>query len=157
MRIQLYFLAFVLSLVPITASCQQQNDPCLYFYEKLKQVPHEELNHSTGKHKSLINLEEQEGCEVKFVTNDSLRTEKDKLPGFIQSIEGTELHQKGWRVNENYRTDGPGSGMYGIEKDDTLCLISYSRPTYLKEPGNIVSSSQVTIIVQCTSKKGIDK
>ena len=36
--------------------------------------------------------------------------------------------------------DGPGTGIFAIEKDSVLCLIRHDKPAYLDSPGNIVQS-----------------
>lgn len=149
-----YFIfVLVLTLTPfVGGQCQQLNNQCDYFYKKLKNIPHEKLTYNKGKHKSLLNRKEQEGCEVKFVTNDSLRADSE-LPVFMKTIKGTQLYKNGWRMNNKIFAEGPGSSLYGIEKGNKLCLIDYERPTYLKEPGKIVTSSKVVIIVQCQANQ----
>lgn len=152
MYIQDYILLAIWSFIPIiTAQCQQPEAPCQYYYQQLEDIPHEKLEHYSGVITFSWDNKKYPGCEVIFVTNDSLRTDSYKLPRFKDGLDPV-LEEKGWHYNHNYTADGPGSMAYGIENADTLCFISYRKPATLVEPGKIVESPETTIMVQCIEK-----
>ncbi len=126
-------------------------DPCGYFLQALKAVPHEKLTRIDGDIQSLWDRKKNSGCEVMFVTNDILRSGRD-VPDFT-ATEGTKLYRLGWRMNNSLVADGPGSGIFGIENDSVLCLISHDQPAELDEKtGKIIQSETLTLTIQCRHK-----
>ncbi|MEX2438158.1 MAG: hypothetical protein WD449_02800 [Candidatus Babeliales bacterium] len=123
--------------------------PCRYFYERLEKLPHEEIEYQEGIIEFSLDRNEYEGCRMNFVTNESTLSEDDPLPSMWGISEESDLYTKGWRMNINYQGDGPGTSVYGIEKNETLCLISHSQPAYLESPGVIVQVETITILVEC--------
>jgi len=135
----------------LAAAAAVTKDPCGYFFRALKTVPHEKLTRNDGGLKSLWDGKKVSGCEVMFVTNDTLRSGRD-TPDFF-ATEGTELYRLGWRMNNSLAADGPGSGIFGIENESVLCLVSHDQPAYLDEKiGKIIQSEALTITVQCRRK-----
>lgn len=134
----------------VAAATAITKDPCGYFLKALRAVPHEKLIRTDGAMQSLWDGETVSGCEVLFVTNDRLRS-GSAVPGF-DALEGTELYRMGWRTNPSLVADGPGSGIYGIENDAALCLISHDQPAELDETGKIIQSETLTLAVQCRRK-----
>lgn len=103
------------------AQGQSTDCPCRYFHKRLELIPNEELTLTRGTFTSLMYGEELEGCEVEFVTNDSLLKDvpkPDPIPSFLPH-ETASLYENGWRRNINYNAEGPGTRLFGIQKDDT--------------------------------------
>lgn len=127
-----------------------KQDACEHFFLALKAVPHETLTRSEGQHESLWDSKKYMGCEVQFVTNDTLISGK-RVPDF-DALEGSEMYRRGWRVNNSIVADGPGSGIFGIEKESVLCIVRHDQPAGLDEHGNFEQSETLSITVQCRQK-----
>ncbi len=135
----------------LAAAAAVNKDPCGYFLQELKVVPHEKLTRIDGDIQSLWDGKRNSGCEVMFVTNDTLRSGRD-TPNFA-ATEGTKLYRLGWRMNNSFVADGPGSGIFGIENDSVLCLISHDQPAELDEKTEkIIQSVTLTLAIQCRHK-----
>ena len=127
-----------------------QPDSCAYFYDALHAVPHESLSRRQGEYESTWDGKPYRGCEVKFVTTDALRGGK-AVPAF-KTFPDSELYRLGWRMAPSIGADGPGSGIFAVEKGPVLCLIRWSQPAYLADSGEIVQSDTVKMTIQCQSK-----
>lgn len=135
----------------LAAAAAVTKDSCGYFFRALKTVPHEKLTRNDGDLESLWDGKRVSGCEVMFVTNDALRSGRD-MPDFF-STESTELYRLGWRMNNSLAADGPGSGIFGIENESVLCLVSHDQPAYLDEKTEkIIQSETLTLTIQCRQK-----
>jgi hypothetical protein len=135
----------------LAAAAAVTKDPCGYFRQALKAVPHEKLTRIDGDIHSLWDGKKVSGCEVMFVTNDALRSGRD-VPDFT-ATEGTKLYRLGWRTNNSLAADGPGSGIFGIENESVLCLVSHDQPAELDEKtGKITQSETLTLTIQCRQK-----
>lgn len=147
----LWLVGMILWAAPVQA--QQSESTCRYFYSRLKFLPNEKLTIHEGTLNSLMYGEEYHGCEVTFVTNDSLLSDvpkPDPIPSFWPKNTAS-LYENGWRYNKKYDADGPGSHIFGIQKGDTLCLISHSQPATLVEHGKIVQEKDITVTIQCSN------
>jgi hypothetical protein len=147
-HILLLQLALVACLPAYAAS--EQQDSCEYFFLALKSVPHDKLTRRDGEHESLSDGKKYTGCEGKFVTNDKLLSGR-KVPD-CEPTEGSEMHRRGWWANNSFVADGPGTGLFGIEKGSVLCLVRHEQPAYLDDHGNIIQSETLTITIQCRHK-----
>ena len=140
--------------VPFEGQDQSENNACRYFADRLEPVPHLNLKITADTYRSFRDTRTYTGCKLTFVTSDSLLAGyKDSIPRF-QALEGTELYRMGWRMNDKYTADGPGTGVHGIEKDSTLCLVLYEKPAYLDDNGEIQSSETITLTIECREKRG---
>jgi len=124
-----------------------ENDYCSYFFDALHKVPYESLSHRQGEMTSTWDGKRFQGCEVKFVTNDTLRTGK-AVPRF-EAFPDEELYRLGWRMAPSIGADGPGSGIFAVEKGLVLCLIRWSQPAYLADSGEIIQSDTLEMTIQC--------
>ena len=136
-----WVLAFVV-LMPASASGQ-----CDAFYRELATVPHVSLTIATAGFTSVWDGERYEGCEVEFETNDSTRSET-AVPNFVPDP-GTRLFRDGWRMRNDIGADGPGSGVYGIQRGTVLCVIRWERPAYIDDDGEFVQSDSLAMGIQC--------
>jgi hypothetical protein len=102
---------------------------------------------SEGAYKSLWDGKKYTGCEVEFVTHDKLLSGR-RVPDF-EPLKGSEMYRKGWRANNSFVADGPGTGVFGVEKESVLCLVRHEQPAYLDDYGNIIQSETLRITVQC--------
>ena len=134
---------------PVYASSKEL-EGCEYFFSVLKSVPHLELNRQVGAHKSLWDGKKYMGCEIKFVTDDKVLS-GNRVPDF-EAVEGSEMHRRGWRMDNSFVADGPGTGSYGIEKESVLCIVRHEQPAYLDDHGNIIQSETLSITVQCRDR-----
>lgn len=151
MKIQEYLWIVLFFFIPVMATCQQSNDPCNYFYKELKKIPHEKID----SHKGIITFDwdqkEYEGCEINFISNDSLMTKG--FPLFWPDPKNNKyLYQLGWQSNKNYSADGPGTTLYGIEKKNILCLISERQPAYIDESGKKVQELKISVTIECVER-----
>ena len=141
-------------IIPFSAYAEPvEGDPCDYFFQALKAVPHESMTRSYGAHASLLDGKKRLGCQIKLVTNTHLLSGK-KVPDF-RADQGSVMYGMGWRMVNELTADGPGSSLYGIRKDSVLCLILYDQPAYLDEKTRrIVQTDTLTITVQCRPNGG---
>ena len=139
-------LLILVSAAPLS-SAEVGADPCEPFYRELAAVPHESLFQREGPFNSIWFGAGATGCEIVMVTSESRLGQSD-LPS-LSAPPGTSLHQTGWRRNPHYVADGAGSGVVGVEKDNTLCLIHTDQPAWYDESGDLVRSEHITVKVQC--------
>jgi hypothetical protein len=124
-----------------------QPDSCAYFYGILQTVPHESLSRRHGTYESAWDGKPYQGCEVKFITTDALRAGKG-IPTF-EAFPDSELYRLGWRIALSIGADGPGSGIFAVEKGPVLCVIRWAQPAYLADSGEIVQSDTLKMTIQC--------
>jgi hypothetical protein len=144
-HILLVQLALVACLPAYVVSAQP--DSCGYFFSALRPVPHDKLSRSEGAYKSLWDGKKYTGCEIQFVTNDKLLSGR-RVPDF-DPVKDSEMYRTGWRMNNSFVADGPGTGVFGVEKESVLCLVRHEQPAYLDDYGNIIQSETLRITVQC--------
>ena len=151
---QLFLLCALVGDMPTSVAsadaASPQKDSCAYFFDALHAVPHESLSHRHGEVTSTWNGKPFQGCAVKFVTNDALRTGK-AVPNF-EATPNSPLYRLGWRMVHSIGADGPGSGIFAIEKDPVLCLIRWSQPAYLADSGKIIQSDTLEMTIQCRER-----
>lgn len=90
---------------------------------------------------------EYRGCEIEFETNDALRAGVS-VPDF-DAIQDSEMYRLGWRMSRGVTADGPGSGVFGIEKESVLCVVRWAQPAHISDEGEIVQSETFNMKVQC--------
>jgi len=150
MKAPIFLLQLVLMVgFPAYAAAGKQ-DYCEHFSQVLKAVPHVTITRSEGAHQSLWDRKHYDGCEVQFVTNDTLLSGK-RVPDF-DALKGSQMYRRGWRVNNSIVADGPGTGIFGIEKKSVLCIVRHDQPAYLDDDGTFVQSETLIITVQCRQK-----
>ena len=123
---------------------------CGHVYRTLEDVPHLELTRSAGALRSLWDGTEREGCAVVFVTNERVLDGRG-VPDF-SAAEGAGLYRMGWRANDSYRADGPGTSPAGVERGAVRCLVRRDQPAHLDDQGDIVQSDTLRIEVQCVRR-----
>jgi len=129
--------------------------PCQYFYSTLAALPHDTLNVSSGEGVWLWERGSETealsrsfvGCEVRFVTNDSL-TVGFQVPMF-DPLEGSEMYSLGWRFTPGVLADGPGSGIFGLHKDSVECLVDWNQEAYIDDNGDFWQSDVLEMTIQC--------
>lgn len=122
-------------------------DPCESFHAALEAVPHDTLVRTAGDIEWIWDREPVRGCQVRFVTRDSL-VAGHGVPAF-DALEGSEMHRRGWRMSDGIGADGPGSSIFGIERDSVRCLVWWDQPAYIDDDGEFVQSETLTITIQC--------
>lgn len=145
--------ALLLIAFSLLVTQSRQENPCDWFFAQLNPIPHTVL--SVRSDVTLVSLwggEEFNGCELKFETTDSLLGEV-KTPDF-DAYEGSEMVDLGWETTEGIRADGPGSGIYGIENQDALCVVRWSQPAYIDDDGTFVQSDTFSMTIQCRERNG---
>ena len=150
MKAHILLLLLVLVAWLPTYGVSAQPDSCEYFFSALRSVPHEKLTRSEGPYKSVWDGKKYTGCEIEFVTNDKLLSGRS-APDF-EPVKDSEMYRNGWRANNSFVADGPSTGVFGIEKESVLCLVSHEQPAYVDDHGNIIQSETLRITVQCTSR-----
>ena len=136
--------------VPSANTATTQPDSCAYFFDALQAVPHELLSRHQGEYESTWDGKPYQGCEVKFVTTDALRAGK-AVPTF-EAFPDSELYRLGWRMAPSIGADGPGSGIFAVEKSSALCLVRWAQPAHLADSGEIVQSNTLKMTIQCQDK-----
>ncbi len=145
----LVLLGGALGCVPADAG-GAKSDPCESFHAALEAVPHDTLVRTTGEIEWIWDGEPVRGCQARFVTHDSLVAGHD-VPEF-DAIQGSEMYRLGWRMSPGIGADGPGSGIFGIERDTVQCLVWWEQPAYIDDDGEFVQSETLSITVQCRER-----
>lgn len=122
-------------------------EPCQYFYDALEAVPHDTLTASSGEGVWLWHDQGYVGCQIRFVTNDSL-TAGYEIPDF-DAPEGSEMYRLGWRFIPEVGADGPGSGIFGIQRDSVECLVQWNQEAYIDDEGEFRQSDVLEMTIQC--------
>jgi hypothetical protein len=130
----------------------QEPDPCQYFYEALEVVPHDILVASSGDLLWMWHEQPYTGCQVRFVTNDSIRAGYE-VPEF-DALEGSEMYRLGWRFMDSVGADGPGSGIFGIERDSVQCLVRWEQSAWIDDEGEFQQSDVLEMTIQCRQRPG---
>jgi hypothetical protein len=125
----------------------QQPDPCEYFYRALEAVPHDTLVRSSGEIVWLWDDTATQGCEIGFAVHDSIRG-MVAVPEF-DALDGSEMHALGWRMSDGIGADGPGSGIFGVERDAVRCLVSWAQHAWIDDDGEFRQSEWLSMTVQC--------
>lgn len=138
--------AVLIGTSPRSAAAQS---PCDDLHEVLDPVPHVSLLRSDGRFDSLWDGSTKVGCQLRLETSDSILA-GDSVPN-LTAEPGTTLYLTGWRPEAGILADGPGSGIYGIRKGSTVCVIRWEQPTYVDDAGNIIQSNVLTVEAQCSA------
>ena len=140
---------FQLVLMAFVGACTQSvpTHLCEPFYTALEAVPHVALSLKTGEFVSNWDGLRYRGCEVEFETNDSTSAGVG-LPAF-DALEGSEMYRLGWRMIREIGADGPGTSIFGVEKDSVACIVRWDQPAYIDDDGEFVQSQVLNIAVQC--------
>jgi hypothetical protein len=138
-----------LCLVGFLGACAQTEpaSPCEPFFTALENVPYVVLSMSTGAFVSTWDGMEYSGCEIDFETNDSLSAGVS-IPSF-DAIQDSEMYRLGWRMSHGITADGPGSGVFGIERESVLCVVRWAQPAYIDDDEEFVQSETFSMKVQC--------
>ena len=128
----------------------QGPDPCQYFYRALEAVPHDTLVASSGELVWLWHDQSYSGCQVRFVTNDSISA-GFQVPDF-DALEGSEMYRLGWRFSDGIGADGPGSGIFGIERDSVQCLVAWDQTAWIDDNGEFQQSDVLNMTIQCRER-----
>jgi hypothetical protein len=139
----------ILWLAGLSSYCFQAapTELCEHFFTALEDVPHVVLSVTTGDFVSIWDNAEYSGCEIEFETNDALRA-GTPIPDF-DAIQDSEMHRLGWRIAQEIRADGPGSGFFGLEKESVLCVVRWAQPAHIDDDGEIVQSETFSMKIQC--------
>ena len=129
------------------ADVVQMSDACVPFLAALEPVPHVTLTVKTGSFVSVWDGAEFRGCEIQFVTTDSLRGGMP-VPD-LDAIEDSDMYRSGWRETREVRADGPGSGFFGLERNEIACVIRWEQPSYLDDQGEIIQADTLSMQIQC--------
>jgi hypothetical protein len=130
--------------------CSQDPDPCQHFYATLEAVPHDTLTATSGEGTWLWHEQEYQGCQVRFVTNDSLSAGYE-APDFAP-MEDSEIYRLGWRFTPGVGADGPGTSIFGIQRDSIECLVRWDQPAWIDDQGEHQQSDVLTVTVQCRER-----
>ena len=126
-----------------------QEGPCGEFYAALQEIPHVSLTTREGPVESIWPGEPAAACEMAFETTDSI------LGGMVApdfwAEPGTATYRAGWRVIPEILADGPGSGVYGIQRSGVRCVIEWAQPAYIDDDGASVRSEMFGMRIQCSS------
>jgi hypothetical protein len=64
------------------------------------------------------------------------------------------MYRDGWRTIPEIVADGAGSGIHGIQRGPTRCIIRWEQPTYIDDLGRLVESESFTMSIQCSVEDG---
>jgi len=147
MRFRATALLVVLASGPAGCAHADYTGLCRPFSAALDSTPHSMLQVSSGEFPAIRDRETYVGCQVQYETNDSLLAGVH-VPEF-NAYEGSPMYQAGWRQIVNMTADGPGSGIFAIEKGPVSCVLSWERPAEVDEGGDVSVSTTLTMTIQC--------
>lgn len=142
-------------LMPATALAEVNGDTCAPFYQALKQRPHESIFQQNGLFNSRAFESGAYGCFLVMLTSEKRLGERS-LPD-LSGDPGSDFYSAGWRSNPNYTSDGPGTGVVGLEKDDALCLIYTDQSALLDDSRKIVQDRFINVRVECLPGKRAER
>ena len=121
---------------------------CSYFHQRLSDLPHIKLTKSNSEFKSLLDGQRTHGCEIIFESHESIISGNAVYNTFESFI-----NSPGWTIDNNLSADGPGSSSVSIENNKNKCTILWSQNAWIdEESGEQRQSSDIEMIIQCTSK-----
>ncbi len=101
-------------------SGHQQESPCETFYEALSKIPHRELTWSSDNITEIGTDKESNGCDITFITDNTLMKRGFRaISDWIKR--SSDIYRSGWRLNENFVADGPGSISFRLERNSRAC------------------------------------
>jgi len=139
----------LLPCLPLTAPLHAApaERACDTFVQALESVPHESLFQRSGPFNSTWFKTGAFGCEMVMITSEQ-RLAGQPLPD-LSAASGTFLYRQGWRIQPALVADGPGTGVVGMTKDQTLCLVYTEQPAWIDENGRHQQSDEIRIRVEC--------
>jgi hypothetical protein len=120
---------------------------CSYFYPKLAGLPHNKLTQNNNGFNSLMDGKRTHGCEIIFKSHDSI-VSGEKVYNKFQSF----INAPDWAIDHKFSADGPGSSSGTIENDKNRCTLLWSQHSWIEESGEHRQSSDIEMIIQCSSK-----
>lgn len=146
-RLPSAILMLALAFQLLLTVAQAQDEPCVWFHDALSSLPSRRFDTGSGEHVSVYDGRTYLGCEVRFETTDAL------LSGLgvprLDAIEGSELYLLGWRMEDSIAADGPGTTVFAVRRESSICVVSELQPAYLNDNGELVQSDVLEILVQC--------
>ncbi len=134
-------------LLPTASFAEVDGATCQPFYLALQQLPHESIFQRDGFFNSQLFETSAYGCFLVMITSES-RLAGRSLPD-LSGRPDSAFFEAGWRSNPKYLADGPGSGVVGLEKDDSLCLVYTEQPAFLDDAGQVVQTRFIRVRVEC--------
>jgi hypothetical protein len=131
-----------------------QETPCEEFYRALEDVPHLTLALVSDSIQPIWSSEPAPACEVTSETTDSILAGAVS-PDFLAEA-GSTTYEAGWRLIPEILADGAGSGVHGIERNGTGCVVLWEQPAYLDDDGTFVQSDTFSLLIQCSGAGGPD-
>ncbi len=151
MRLRLFLICcfFLFSCLLLTTPlfAEPAERACDTFVQALEPLPHESLFQRSGPFNSTWFKTGAFGCEMVMVTSEQ-RLAGQPLPD-LTAAPGTLLYRQGWRIQPTYIADGPGTGVIGMEKGQTLCLVYTEQFAWIDDAGHHQQSDEIRIRVEC--------
>jgi hypothetical protein len=121
---------------------------CGKFQEKLLNLKHQKNVMESASFEFKNNV--YKGCELIFETKWSeIGMEKDPTDMFYPH-EGNELYQMGWRSDDKYLADGPGSSFNVIRNGDILCTVKWYFVSFIDGKTNeFVTGDDLSCQIRC--------
>lgn len=132
----------------VLARPQPQSDPCEDFQRALASVPHVSLTRRDGDMTSTWDGHDFRGCQIDFETNDSTLAGAS-VPQFWADDPDSDMYRAGWRTIPEILADGAGSGVYGVARRGTRCVVRWEQPAYIDDDGTFVQSETFDMLIQC--------
>jgi len=121
---------------------------CVSFQEKLFNLKHQKniMESVSFEFKNKV----YKGCKLIFETKWSvIGIEKDPTDMFYP-YEGSELYQMGWRSDDRYLADGPGSSFNVIRNGDILCTVRWNFVSFIdRNTSEFVTGDDLSCQIRC--------
>lgn len=141
-------ILLILAFFVAATDCNADDNACSYFFGRLNETPHKSIVSSQDGFISIWDGTTILGCEVVFKSREALIS-GEKVFDLFQSL----TTAPGWDIDEKLIADGPGSSSVGIKNASYKCALHWSQHAWVDErTGKIEQSSDIEIIVQCSSK-----
>lgn len=141
-------IVLILFLPAVLIAAEPEGTICSPFQQKLEEIKHLELNISPAQFE--FDGKTYDGCEIVFKTKWSLMKEGFDPMNSTYPEEGGDLYNAGWRVDEKFSADGPGSTHYTLRNGEKVCIIYWSFVAYIDEKtGEYVSGDDIVCRMMC--------
>ncbi|MGA7875772.1 MAG: hypothetical protein WCA08_08920 [Desulfoferrobacter sp.] len=124
---------------------------CAQFQRMLAPLNH--IRNETAAASFEFNGKRYQGCKVIFETKWALIGRDQDPQEMFYPSQNNELYLAGWRTDDRFSADGPGSTFYVIRNGNTFCTVSWNFVAYVDD-GKIVEGDQVTCQIECGTDDG---
>lgn len=143
-----FILVFLLFLPVVLIAAESDKTICVPFYQELEKLEHQEISVNPAQFE--FDNKVYDGCEIVFKTKWSLLKDETDPMNTTYPETGSDLYLAGWRIDEKFSADGPGSTSYVLRNGEKVCIVEWSYVAYIdEETGEFVSGDDILCKIRC--------